>query len=130
MTLLNSIPHIERIKKVRGLFTRPRTYVAWHDERFAVFLTADGVNEIKKTFVTMGGTGEVTDHDEQTKLVRCREIPVLGHRPTWTEDNVATGCVFASWKHNAVSGKVWGWNMLERERSQRWLLHDGAGEKL
>jgi hypothetical protein len=128
MTLSNTIPQLERIKRLRALFTRPRTYVAWHGERFAIFLTTDGVNEIKKTFVGIGGVGEVTDRDEQAKLVRCREVPVLGHRPTWTDEMVSTGCVFASWKYSN-SGKVWGWNLIDRERSQRWMLYDGAGVK-
>jgi len=128
MNLLNAMSYVERMKKVRGKFTRPRTYVAWHGERFAIFITTDGVNEIKKTFVGMGGVGEVTDRVEQAKLVRCREVPVLGHRPTWTEEMVSTGCVFASWKYS-VSGKVWGWDANDRERSQRWMLHDGAGER-
>lgn len=129
MALLNAISYVERIKKIRGLFTRPRTYVAWHGERFAIFLTTDGVNEIKRSFVGIGGAGDdVIDRTEQAKLVRCREIPLLGHRPTWTDELIATGCIFASWKYSN-SGKVWGWNGTDRERSQNWMLHDGPGVK-
>lgn len=115
------IAGIERMRRLRALFARPRTYVVWHGERFALFLTTDGVNEIKQTFVGIGGVGDVTDRTEQAKLVRCREVPVLGHRPTWTDEMIATGCVFASWKYSD-SGKVWGWDRLDRENAQRWLL--------
>lgn len=122
---MNGHMAVDRMKRVRALFTRPRTYVAWHGERFAIFLTTDGVNEIKKTFVGIGGVGEITDRDEQAKLVRCREIPLLGHRPTWTDERIATGCIFASWKYSD-SGKVWGWDGNDRTLSQQWILHNVA----
>lgn len=112
---------VDRIKRLRAVIAKPRTYVAWYGANFAIFLTTHEIAAIKRVFVdVLEGVPEGVKYQQ----VRCREIPTLGHRLTPNVNNVSTGVLFTSWK--APAGKVSGWNTDEREDAVRWFLMGGG----
>jgi hypothetical protein len=98
----------EQRKLVQVRVDAIRTYAVSYEDHFAVWLSDEGLSEVRRAFVRFGGAPENID----LAKIRCRELPMVAHRtPHISEfrnalDNISTGCVWASWK--GPRGTVFG----------------------